>query len=55
MVDEVFPFLDLIFLVGRGASSVEEIVSARRSSDRPVTFVNTAEEFNKILESYVSR
>ena len=55
MVDEAFPFLDLICLVGRGASSVEEIVSARRSSDRPVTFVNTTEEFNKILESYVSR
>jgi hypothetical protein len=55
MVDDLFPFLDLICLVGREESSVEEIIAARRCSDLPVTFVNTTEEFNKILESYVSR
>ena len=54
MVDEVFPFLDLICLVDRGASSVKEIATARRFSDRLVTLVNTTEEFNKLLESYVS-
>ena len=54
MVDEVFPFLDLICLVDRGALSVKEIATARRFSDRLVTLVNTTEEFNKLLESYVS-
>jgi hypothetical protein len=59
MVTEVLPSLDLIYLAGHSASSVEMFVAARRQSDRPVTVVNTKKEFKKkkkeILKSYISK
>ena len=54
MVTEVFPSLRVIFTEDQPASSVETIVAARRLSDRPVTFVETKAEFEKILESYAA-
>ena len=54
MVAEVFPSLHLIFLEREAASSVETIVAACRLSDRPVTFVETKAEFERILESYMT-
>ena len=53
-VPEVFPSLRLIFLEGKPASSVETIITSRRFSDRPVTFVETKAEFEKILQSYMT-
>ena len=52
MVTWVFPSLRVIFTEDQPASFVETIVAARRFSDRPVTFVETKAEFEKILESY---
>jgi hypothetical protein len=54
MVAEVFPSLRLIFFEDKPASSVETIVAARRLSDRPVTFVETKAEFEKILQSFMT-
>ena len=54
MVLKVFPSLRLIFLQDKPASSVETIVAARRLSDRPVTFVETKAEFEKILQSFMT-
>ena len=51
MVAEVLPFLELVYLEGQPASSVEKFVTARRSTNYPTTVVNTMEEFNKRLES----
>ncbi len=51
MVAEVLPSLDLIYLAGQPASSIEKFVAARQFSDRPVTVVDTDTEFNKRLES----
>ena len=50
----MFPSLRLIFLQDKPASSVETIVAARRLSDRPVTFVETKAEFEKILQSFMT-
>ena len=55
MVAEVLPFLELVYLVGRPASSVEKFVNARRSTNYPTTVVDTREEFNKRLESYARK
>jgi hypothetical protein len=49
-VSGVFPSLHLIFIEDQPVSSVETIVAARRHSDRPVTFVETKAEFDKILK-----
>jgi hypothetical protein len=54
MVAEVLPSLDLIYLPGQLASSVEKFVAARQLSDRPVT-VLTKTEFEERLKSYVSK
>ena len=51
MVTEVLPSLNLIYLAGRSASSVEKFVAARELSDRPVTVVDTITEFSERLES----
>jgi hypothetical protein len=55
MVAEALPSLDLIYLAGQPASSVEEFVTARKLSGRPVTVVGTKTEFNNRLEPYVSK
>ena len=55
MVAEIFPSLGLICLEGEPASSLEKIVAIRRSSECPITAVETIDEFNEILDSYVSR
>ena len=52
-VTEALPFLDLIFLEAPSASFVETL--ARRFSDRPVTVVNTRNEFDIRLNSYISK
>ena len=54
-VAEVLPSLDLIYLAGQPASSIEEFVAARRLSDCSVTVVETQSEFNEKLKSYVSK
>ena len=51
MVAEVLPFLELVYLEGQPASSVEKFITARRSTNYPTTVVDTMEEFNKRLES----
>ena len=57
MVAELLPSLDLICLEDQRESSVNnfEFVAARRLSDRPVTVVNMRKEFEKRLESYISK
>ena len=54
MVAEVLPSLDLIYLAGQPASSIEKFSTLRQLSGRPVTIVNTEMEFGKRLESYFS-
>ena len=49
MAVEVLPFLELVYLEGRPASSIEKFVTARRSTNYPITVVDTTEEFNKRL------
>ena len=51
MVAEVFPSLDLIFLEGQPASSVEKFLAARKFSGRPVTVVGTEREFNERVKA----
>ena len=50
-----FPSLDLIFLEGQSASSVEKFLAARKFSGRPVTVVDTEAEFDERVESYISK
>jgi len=54
-VAEAFSSLDLIYLAGQPASSVEKFVAARRLSDRPVTIIETETEFDERVKSYVSK
>lgn len=53
MVAETLPSLDLIWLAGHPASSIEKFIAARLS-DHPVTVVDTETEFDEKLKSYVS-
>ena len=53
MVAEVSPSLDLIYLAGQLASSIENFVTVRQLSGRPVTVVDTKMEFDQRLESYI--
>ncbi|KAH8983146.1 hypothetical protein EDB86DRAFT_3085546 [Lactarius hatsudake] len=53
MVAETLPSLDLIYLAGHPASSIEKFIAARLS-DHPVTVVDTETEFDEKLKSYVS-
>ncbi len=53
MVAEVLPSLDLIYLPGQPASSIEEFVAARRLCGRPVTVIDTEKVFYDRLKSYV--
>ncbi|KAH9172835.1 hypothetical protein EDB89DRAFT_840034 [Lactarius sanguifluus] len=55
MVAEVLPTLDLICLEGLPASSVENFVTARWLSGRPLTVVDTGTKFNERLESYLTK
>ncbi len=55
MVTEELPFLDLICLMGQPASSVEKFIAICQHSDHCVTVIDTEREFNKRLESYVSK
>jgi len=55
MVVQVLPSLHLVHVVGQPASSVEKFVAVRWLSGRPVTVVDTEMEFNRRLESYVSK
>ncbi|KAH9024394.1 hypothetical protein EDB84DRAFT_1440692 [Lactarius hengduanensis] len=54
MAAEVFPSLNLIYLVGQPASSIRDFIAARRLSNRPITVVDTKMEFDERLKSYVS-
>jgi hypothetical protein len=47
MFTESLPSLDLIYLEGQPASSVEKFVAARQLSGRPVTVVHTKAEFDE--------
>ena len=49
------PSLDLIYLEGQPASSIEKFVSARQLSGRPVTVVETQTEFEEKFQSYVRK
>jgi hypothetical protein len=55
MFADVLPSLDLLCLAGEPESSIEKFVAARRLSDRPVTVVDTEEDFDTRLESYISK
>jgi hypothetical protein len=50
---EVLPSLDLIWMGGQRASSLQKFIASRRLSDHRVTVVSKLAEFNKRLESYV--
>ena len=54
MVDEVFPSLDFIRVVGQPASSIENYIAVRQLSGRSVTVVDSETEFDERLEFYVS-
>ena len=49
MFTEALPSLDLIFLEGQPASSIENFVAARRRSGHPVTVADTKTEFDERL------
>ena len=53
-VTEVLPSLGLICLEREPASSLEKIIAIRRFSDHPITIVETRDEFNERLKSYLS-
>ena len=51
-VAEVMPSLDSIYLEGQPASSIEKFIAARQRSGRPVTVIDTNEEFDERVNSY---
>ena len=53
-VAEVLPSLNLIYLAGPSASSIETFVASRQLSGRPVTVIETEGEFDERIESHVS-
>ena len=54
-VVNVLPSLELIYLEGHPASSIEKFIAARQRSGRPVTLVRTETEFEERLKSYDSK
>ena len=50
---EALPSLDCIYLEGQPASSIEKFVAIRQLSSRPVTVIDTEEEFEDTLLSYI--
>ena len=48
---EVLPALDMLCLEGQSVSSTDKFIVARRDSGRPVSIVNTRNEFEKRLKS----
>ena len=54
-VAEVLPTLNLIYLAGQRASSIDKFVAARRLYDRPVTVIETEAEFVQNLKRYVGK
>ncbi|KAI9435980.1 hypothetical protein H4582DRAFT_2079110 [Lactarius indigo] len=54
MVTKVLPVLDLVYLDGQPASSIERFLAARQLSDRPITVIDTEAEFYERVKSYVS-
>jgi hypothetical protein len=50
MVSEVLPALHFLNVDGRTTTSVQEFIAARQLSGRPVTIVETQEEF-EVLEA----
>ncbi|KAH9171740.1 hypothetical protein EDB89DRAFT_2070510 [Lactarius sanguifluus] len=55
LVAEVLPSLDLVCIVDQPASSIEQFIAAREHSGYPVTVFDTETEFDKRLESYISK
>ena len=53
VVADALPSLDLIYLGGQPASTVEKFVAARKLSDHPVTVLDTETEFDERVKSYV--
>ena len=54
MAAEVLPSLDLIYLAGQPASSIEKFVAVRQLSVHPVTPFDTEMGFDESLKSYIS-
>ena len=54
-VAQTLPSLDLIYLAGQPASSIESFLAARQLSGLPVTVVETQTEFNEKLKSHVRK
>ena len=54
MSAKVLPSLDLIFLEGQRASSIERFIAARQLSGHSVTVVDTKAEFDERLKSYIT-
>ena len=54
-VAEVLPSLDLIYFLGRPASSIEKFAAARQRSGCPVTVIKTEWEFYERVKSYDSK
>ena len=50
----VLPFLDLIYLAGKPASSIEMFDTLCQLTGRPVTVIDTVREFRESLRSYAS-
>jgi hypothetical protein len=55
MVAEALSSLDLIYLKDQQASSLEKFTTFRQLSGRPVTVVETVEEFDQRLECYLKK
>ena len=51
-VAEALPSLDLIYLEGQKASSIEKFVAVRQLNGRPVIVIDTETEFDERFESY---
>jgi hypothetical protein len=54
MMTEELPSLELLYLE-EPCQSIDNFITARRLSGRPVTVVNTITEFRERLESYISK
>ena len=52
---QVLPILNLLYLAGQPASSIDKFVAARRLYDRPVTVIETEAEFVQKLKRYVGK
>ncbi|KAH9169986.1 hypothetical protein EDB89DRAFT_2072464 [Lactarius sanguifluus] len=53
-VTDVLPALELLCIEDKPVSYLDELIAVRRDSGRPLTIINSKEEFEKRLEAYPS-